>query len=309
MFNSLISINDLSAEEVRQLLSLAADLKKRPQDFRNVLEGRMFGFIFEKPSTRTWVSFQSGIFSMGGGVIYLGPEDIKLGVREEVRDVARVLNRYLAGVVMRTFSHWTITEFRDYFEKPVINGLSDKEHPCQALADYMTIYEKIPAEKDPVLAFVGDGNNVLNSLMLVAAKLGAKIRYATPKKYQPDPKIVKAAQEIAQKTGAVIEGFFDPAEAVKDADAIYTDVWVSMGEEAMRKKKLKDFQGMQVNKELVAKAKKGALIMHCLPAHRGEEITDSVMESKNCIVFDEAENRLHIQKAVLLYLHQQGAIQ
>jgi len=309
MLNSLISINDLSTEEIKKLLALAADLKKRPQDFRNVLEGRMFGFIFEKPSTRTWVSFQAGIFSMGGGVIYLGPEDIKLGVREEVRDVARVLNRYLAGVVMRTFSHWTITEFRDYFDKPVINGLSDKEHPCQALADYMTIYEKIPAEKDPVLAFVGDGNNVLNSLLLVAAKLGAKIRYATPKKYQPDPKLLKLAKGIAAKTGASIEGFFDPAEAVKDADAIYTDVWVSMGEEAMRKKKLKDFQGMQVNKELVQKAKKGALIMHCLPAHRGEEITDSVMESKNCVVFDEAENRLHIQKAILLHLCNQGVNQ
>ncbi|HPW65419.1 MAG TPA: ornithine carbamoyltransferase, partial [Candidatus Omnitrophota bacterium] len=191
----------------------------------------------------------------------------------------------------------------------VINGLSDKEHPCQALADYMTLYEKIPAEKDPVLAFVGDGNNVLHSLILVAAKLGAKIRYATPKKYQPDAKIVRTAREIAKKTGAVIEGFFDPARAVAGADAIYTDVWVSMGEEAMRKKKLKDFQGMQVNRELVAKARKNVLIMHCLPAHRGEEITDSVMESKNCIVFDETENRLHIQKAVLLHLFNEGAIQ
>ena len=309
MFNSLISIDDLSPDEIRKLFSLAAELKRQPQNFRNVLEGRMFGFIFEKPSTRTWVSFQAGIFSMGGGVIYLGPEDIKLGQREEVRDVARVLNRYLAGVVMRTFSHWTITEFRDYFEKPVINGLSDKEHPCQALADYMTLYEKIPAEKDPVLAFVGDGNNVLNSLLFVAAKLGAKIRYATPKKYQPDPKILKTAKAIAAKTGAVLEGFLDPAEAVKDADAIYTDVWVSMGEEAMRKKKLKDFKGMQVGRELVQKAKKGALIMHCLPAHRGEEITDGVIESKNSVVFDEAENRLHIQKAILLHLHHEGAIQ
>ncbi|HOW58193.1 MAG TPA: ornithine carbamoyltransferase [Candidatus Omnitrophota bacterium] len=309
MFQSLISINDLSTEEIRKLLEIAADVKKRPQDFRNVLEGRMFGFIFEKPSTRTWVSFQAGIFSMGGGVIYLGPEDIKLGVREEVRDVARVLNRYLSGVVMRTFSHWTITEFQDYFEKPVINGLSDKEHPCQALADYMTLYEKIPADQDPVLAFVGDGNNVLHSLMLVAAKLGAKIRYATPKKYQPNPKILKTAQELAKKTGASIEKFLDPGKAVEGADAIYTDVWVSMGEEDIRKKKLKDFKGMQVNKALIAKAKKGALIMHCLPAHRGEEITNDVMESKCAIVFDEAENRLHIQKAILLHLLNQGAIQ
>ena len=190
MFKSLISINDLSPEEIRKLMALAAKVKARPQEVRDALEGHIFGFIFEKPSTRTWVSFQAGIYSMGGGAIYLGPEDIKLGVREEVRDVARVLSRYLSGVVMRTFSHWTITEFQDYFEKPVINGLSDLEHPCQALADYMTLYEKIPAERDPVLAFVGDGNNVLHSLMLVAAKLGAKIRYATPKKYQPKPKLL-----------------------------------------------------------------------------------------------------------------------
>ncbi|MFA7254540.1 MAG: ornithine carbamoyltransferase [Candidatus Omnitrophota bacterium] len=309
MFKSLISINDLSTEEIRKIMELAAKVKARPQEVRDALEGHIFGFIFEKPSTRTWVSFQAGIYSMGGGAIYLGPEDIKLGVREEVRDVARVLSRYLSGVVMRTFSHWTITEFQDYFEKPVINGLSDLEHPCQALADYMTLYEKIPAEKDPVLAFVGDGNNVLHSLMLVAAKLGAKIRYATPKKYQPKPKLLALARQIAKKTGAVIEGFLDPVEAVKGADAVYTDVWVSMGEEAMRQKKLKDFKGMQVNKALLAHAKKDALVMHCLPAHRGEEITNDVMESKNCVVFDEAENRLHIQKAILLYLFNQGAIQ
>ncbi len=309
MFKSLISINDLSSEEIRKIMELAAKVKARPQEVRDALEGHIFGFIFEKPSTRTWVSFQAGIYSMGGGAIYLGPEDIKLGVREEVRDVARVLSRYLSGVVMRTFSHWTITEFQDYFEKPVINGLSDLEHPCQALADYMTLYEKIPAERDPVLAFVGDGNNVLHSLLLVAAKLGAKIRYATPKKYQPKPKLLALAKQIAKKTGAVIEGFLDPAEAVKDADAVYTDVWVSMGEEALRQKKLKDFKGMQVNKELLTHAKKDALVMHCLPAHRGEEITNDVMESRNCVVFDEAENRLHIQKAILLYLFNQGAIQ
>lgn len=307
MFQSLISVNDLSTEEIRKLLELAAEVKKRPQDFRNVLEGRIFGFIFEKPSTRTWVSFQAGIFSMGGGVIYLGPEDIKLGIREEVRDVARVLNRYLSGVIMRTFSHWTITEFRDYFEKPVINGLSDKEHPCQALADYMTLYEKIPADRDPVLAFVGDGNNVLNSLLLTAAKLGAKIRYATPKKYQPNQKILKTAKEIAQKTGAKIEGFSDPVKAVKDADVIYTDVWVSMGEESLCKKKQKDFFGMQVDKKLLAKAKKDVLVMHCLPAHRGQEIANDVIESKHAIVFDEAENRLHIQKAILLQLVNQAS--
>ncbi len=308
MFKSLISINDLSSEEIRKIMKLAAKVKAQPQKVRDALEGHIFGFIFEKPSTRTWVSFQAGIYSMGAGAIYLGPEDIKLGVREEVRDVARVLSRYLSGVVMRTFSHNTITEFQDYFGKTVINGLSDLEHPCQALADYMTIYEKFPEKENPVLAFVGDGNNVLHSLVLLAAKLGAHIRYATPKKYQPDPKVIADARVIAKKTGAKIEAFFDPVAAVKNADAVYTDVWVSMGEESIRRQKLRDFKSMQVNSKLLSYAKKTAVVMHCLPAHRGEEITDEIMESKNCIVFDEAENRLHIQKAVLLYLFNQGAV-
>lgn len=303
MKTHLISITDLNLETIENIFRLAAEVKRTPERFGTALRGQMFGLIFEKPSTRTWISFETGIFSLGGGTIFLGPEDIQLGVREEVRDVARVLSRYLAGVVLRTFSHATITEFEKYFDKPVINGLSDFEHPCQALADYFTIREKFPKPgAKPLLAFVGDGNNVLNSLILLAAQLGSPLRYATPKGHEPAGDVLRQAAKIAKRTGARIEGSHDPAAAVRDADVIYTDVWISMGQEKIRKQKMKAFKGMQVNEALVKKAGRNALVMHCLPAHRGEEITDGVMESKNSIVFDQAENRLHIQKAILLHL-------
>jgi ornithine carbamoyltransferase len=302
--NHLISITDLSGKQILEVINLARKLKKTPQQFQTRLQGKLYGLIFEKPSTRTWISFETGIFSLGGGSIYLGPDDMKLGVREAVKDVARVLDRYLAGVILRTFSHETITEFRKYFRKPVINGLSDFEHPCQALADYMTILERAGSITKPTLAFIGDGNNVLNSLLLLAATVGGKVNYATPKKYEPAKNVLAQALKIAKKTGAVIQGFHNPADAVKDADFVYTDVWVSMGEEKIRNQKLREFKGMQVNAALMKYAKKNAGIMHCLPAHRGEEITDDVLESKNSIVFDQAENRLHVQKAVLLHLCQ-----
>lgn len=298
----LVSILDFSKAEIEQIFKLAADLKKNPKKYGNRLKGRSFGLIFEKPSTRTWVSFESGILSLGGSAIYLGPEDIKLGVREETRDIARVLNRYLSGVILRTFAHSTIQEFEKYFDKPVINGLSDFEHPCQALADFLTIREKFGAKAKPIVVFVGDGNNVFNSLALLSAQTGGHLRYATPAKYTPDPKVLKQAKEIGAKTGATLEGFSDPVEAVKNADVIYTDVWVSMGEEKIRDQKMKEFSGMQVNEKLLSHANKNAIVMHCLPAHRGEEITDGVMEGKNSVVFDQAENRMHVQKAVLLYL-------
>jgi ornithine carbamoyltransferase len=303
MKKSIISIADLDPKQIQSIFKLAEEVKKFPHRYRGRLEGQMFALIFEKPSTRTWVSFEAGIFSLGGGTLYLGPEDIQLGVREEVRDVARVLNRYLAGVILRTFSHDTIVEFGKYFDKPVINGLSDFEHPCQALADYFTLYEKFPKGYQPTLAFVGDGNNVLNSLILLTAKLGGKLRYATPKKHEPPRRIVAESATIAKRTKAIIEGFHNPKEAVRQADAVYTDVWVSMGEEKMRKQKLSAFQGMQVNKSLMKLAKKKAYIMHCLPAHRGEEITNDVLEGKQSAVFEQAENRLHIQKAILLHLY------
>jgi len=296
------SINDLDAKAVERIYELTREVKGSPEKFQNVLRRQMFGLIFEKPSTRTWVSFQAGIFSLGGGVIYLGPNDIKLGVREEVRDVARVLERYLSGVVLRTFSHRTITEFAKYFRKPVINGLSDFEHPCQALTDFFTMREKFSENRKPVLAYVGDGNNVLSSLILLAAMTGEHLRYATPSLHEPHAKVLEKAKKLIERSGAVIEGGHDPAEAVRGADFVYTDVWISMGEEKMRAEKIGDFQGFQVDSKLMAKANQGARLMHCLPAHRGEEVTDEVIESERSIVFDQAENRLHVQKAILLYL-------
>jgi len=303
MRRHLISIGDLKLREIEKILALAQEVKKFPEEFQNALRGQKFGLIFEKPSTRTWVSFDAGIFQMGGSTVYLGPEDIKLGVREEVRDVARVLDRYLVGIIMRTYAHQTIIEFEKFFSHPVINGLSDQEHPCQALADYLTIRERHADLREPVVAYVGDGNNVLNSLLLLAAQLGGKLRYATPKKHEPNPVFLKQAAQIAARTGAKLEGTHDPREAVRGADVVYTDVWVSMGEEKIRERKLKAFKGFQINRKLMDLAKKKATVMHCLPAHRGEEITDEVIEGKQSVVFDQAENRLHIQKAVLLFLH------
>lgn len=298
----LISIDDLSISEIEKVMSLAADLKRSPVSYRNALQGKMFGLIFEKPSTRTWVSFEVGVQTMGGGTIYLGPEDIQLGVRESVKDVARVLDRYLDGVILRTFAHETITTFERYFHRPVINGLSDFEHPCQALTDFFTLHEKWTGPAKPRLAFVGDGNNVLNSLLLLAAKWGGKLRYATPRKFSPAPAVLRKAREESRRTKAAIEGFTDPRQAVKGADFVYTDVWVSMGEEKQRKAKLPAFRGFQVNSKLLKHAARNVRVMHCLPAHRGEEITDDVLEGKRSIVFDQAENRLHVQKAVLIHL-------
>lgn len=298
----LISINDLTAGEIEDIFRLAEQIKKNPRAYRDSLEGKVFGLIFEKPSTRTLVSFEVGIQSLGGGTLFLGPADIQLGVREEVKDVARVLERYLDGVVLRTFAHETITTFEHYFHKPVINGLSDFEHPCQALADFLTIREHFKGPKKPVLAFVGDGNNVLNSFLLLAAKLGTPLRYGTPERYEPDARLLKRAREEARKSGAVIEGFNHPKEAVKGADFVYTDVWVSMGQEKERKKKMAGFKGFQVNRELLGGASKSVKVMHCLPAHRGEEITDEVLEGPSSVVFDQAENRLHVQKAILIHL-------
>ncbi len=300
--NHLISVNDFSKEEIEKIFTLAGKLKRMPQSFSTALGGRMFGLIFEKPSTRTWVSFEVGIQSMGGGTIYLGPEDIQLGVREAVQDVARVLERYLDGVILRTFSHETITTFERYFHKPVINGLSDFEHPCQALGDFFTIREKFKGAKRPILCYIGDGNNVLNSLLLLTAKMGGHLRYATPSDFKPSPTILKKAEALARESKALIEAFQNPKEAVKGANFIYTDVWVSMGEEKKRKTKMLSFDGFQINREMLRLASKDAKVMHCLPAHRGEEITDDVLESESSIVFDQAENRLHIQKAILVHL-------
>ncbi len=300
---NLISAFDLDQAELKTIFGLSKKVKQNPLSFRHLFNGKALGLIFEKPSTRTWVSFQVGFSTMGGHVVYLGPDDIQLGVREEVRDVARVLARYLDLVVMRTYSHRLILEFARYFSKPVINGLSDLEHPCQTIADFFTIQETLGDLKERKIAFVGDGNNVLNSLIVLAARLGAHLSYATPQQFKPNQAIWARSLKEARKTKAKIAGTHDPKKAVMGADIVYTDVWISMGEEDSAQKRGL-FKGFQVNSALLKNAQKGVRVMHCLPAHRGEEITNEVMEGKHSLVFEQAENRLHVQKAILIYLSQ-----
>ncbi len=302
MKKDLICISDLSTKEVNEILELTAELKKDPAKFNDLLKGKTLALIFEKPSNRTYVSFQVGMYELGGNSIYLGPEHIKLGVRESIPDVARTLSRYVDAIVLRTFAQKSLLDMAEYASVPVINGLSDLTHPCQGLADIYTIKEKFSKFKGITLAYIGDGNNVCHSLLHAASKVGLNLNIATPKGYAPDPVIVKGAKNTGARTGSKIRLFLNPREAVKGSDVIYTDVWASMGQESETKKRQKIFQEFQLNSKLVGLAKKKALIMHCLPAHRGLEITNEIMDSPNSIVFDQAENRMHIQKAVLIKL-------
>lgn len=297
-----INIYDFDTAEIKTIFELAKKIKKNPDAYQNYLQGKVLGMIFEKPSTRTRISFEAGFAKLGGNVMYLSPGDMQLGVREEIRDIARVLDRYLDAIVLRTFSHDTILEFGEYFRKPVINGLSNEEHPCQAVTDFFTIQEKFGSLVDKKIAYIGDGNNVCHSLLLLAARLGVDFAYATPAAYPPSKKVCLAAKQESKKSKSKIEGFTDPKKAVQGADVVYTDVWISMGEENMEVEKRKEFAGFQLNPQLMKYAKKTAVIMHCLPAHRGEEISDRAFESKASIVFDQAENRLHVQNAILIYL-------
>lgn len=302
MKKDLISIKDLAIEEVQQIFELAQKIKAGIEDEEKSLSGKSLGLIFQKPSNRTRVSFEVGMAQLGGHTVYLGPEDIKLGQREKTSDIARTLSRYLDAMVVRAFSHNDILELAENSQIPVINGLSDLLHPCQVLADLFTIKEKKGGLKGVRLAYVGDGNNILHSLLYGASKVGMDLSIATPKGYGPKYEILdEALRKSLETKGKIVLGD-DPALAVKDADIIYTDVWVSMGQEAQTKKRNEDFRGFQVDQALVARAKPDCLIMHCLPAHRGEEITDEVMDGPNSIVFDQAENRLHVHKAILLML-------
>ncbi len=302
MKKDLISIKDLSVKEIEDIFTLTDALKKDKLKYSQALKGKTLALIFQKPSNRTRVSFSVGMFQLGGLSIYLAPDEINLGVREAIKDVAKTLSRYVDGIVLRTFEHTNVVELAKYADVPVINGLSDLSHPCQGLADLYTIQEKLGRLKGVTLAYVGDGNNVTHSLLYCASKLGVNISVATPKKYEPNKDVVKKAKEFAAISGAKMNLYYSAAEASKNADIIYTDVWTSMGQEkeAMVRKKI--FESFQVNKKLVSLAKNGCLIMHCLPAHRGEEITDEVVDSGNSIVFDQAENRLHVQKAILIQL-------
>jgi ornithine carbamoyltransferase len=298
----LLSIADLGPAGVRAVLDLAALVKARPAEFRTALADKQLVLIFEKPSLRTRLTFESAMASLGGVAFYMDQRADRLGKREPIRDVARNLERWVNGVVIRTFEHNVVTEMAQWAEIPVINALTDVEHPCQALADYQTLEEKFGDVKKIKLAFVGDGNNVAHSLMLTAACLGSSIAVATPKGYEPQKNVVAQALGIAAVTGAKIEVLHDPAAAVRGADAVYTDVWASMGQESQAAERGRLFEPYQVNDVLIGRAQPHALFMHCLPAHRGDEVTDSVIESPRSVVFDEAENRLHVQKSILLVL-------
>jgi len=303
MKKDFLTIKDLSPEEIDSIFLLARDLKKDKFKFKERFVGKTFALIFQKPSNRTRVSFDVGIGQLGGHTLYLKPEDINLGVRESIKDTAKTLSRYVDAVIMRTFSHQLQVEFAQHATIPVINGLSDLLHPCQALADLFTIKEKFGKFNGITLSYVGDGNNVCHSLLYGASKVGLNLKIATPKRYAPLRYIVDEAVALAKKSKAEIYLSFDPKEAVKDSDIVYTDVWTSMGHEREAKKRRRIFANFQVNRELMSLAKPDALVMHCLPAHRGEEISDEVIDGPNSIVFDQAENRLHVQKAILLRLN------
>lgn len=302
MKRDLKNCEDLSVQEVLYLLELSMKIKKNNKPFNKKLEGKTVGLVFQKPSNRTRVSFEVAVNQLGGKCVYLGPKEIDLGVRETTQDIAKTLSRYLDCIVARVNYHKDIEDLAKYSTVPVINGLSDLYHPCQALADVLTIKEKYGEIKGLTLAYVGDGNNVLHSLLLACAKTGISVSAATPKGYEPKEEIVALARNYAKESNAKINILRIPKDAVKDADVIYTDVWVSMGQEEESKQRLIDFKDYQINAELVKHAKNNFIFMHCLPAHRGEEITTDVIDGKNSVVFDQAENRLHIQKAILVYL-------
>ena len=304
MMEHLVSVEDLPSAEIWELLNLAADLKKEWKSGGNepVLAGKSLAMVFQKPSLRTRVSFEMGMLHLGGSALYLSPQEIQLGQRESVADVARVLSRYVDGIMARVFDHAHIEELADNASVPVVNGLSDYAHPCQGLSDVFTVYEKKGALEGVALAYLGDGNNVAHSLMFAGAKVGMEIRVATPAGFEPDGEVVSRASEFARETGGKVVLEADPRSAVSGADVIYTDVWASMGQEDEREVRLPLFQPYQVNAELLASASRDAVVMHCLPAHRGEEITDEVVDSQQSIVLDQAENRMHLQKAILVSL-------
>ncbi|MFA5369281.1 MAG: ornithine carbamoyltransferase, partial [Candidatus Omnitrophota bacterium] len=293
---------DLSKGGIDELLELTQALKSDPSVYYDKLKGKSLGLIFQKPSNRTRASFEVGMYQLGGHTLYLGPDDIKLGTRESAKDIAQTLSRYLDIIVARTFLHKEVTDLAENATIPVINGLSDLLHPCQALADMFTIKEKFGQFEGLNMAYIGDGNNVLHSLLYAASKTVMNIKIATPKGYEPDKVILSQASDIAKETGSSIEIFYDKKSAARGADILYTDVWISMGQEADKQKRLRDFEGFQLDEELLSMAKSECVVMHCMPAHRGEEITGDVLDGPHSIVFDQAENRLHMQKAILLTL-------
>ncbi|MFC1596029.1 ornithine carbamoyltransferase [Candidatus Margulisiibacteriota bacterium] len=294
--NNLISIEDLTSQEIFDIFDLAAELKTNLKKgiTDNQLSGKTLAMIFNKPSIRTRVSFDVAMYQMGGHVIKMADEDIQFGKRESVADIARTLSRYVDGVMIRTFDHQHVIELAKFASVPVINGLTDYLHPCQGLTDIFTIHEKLKKLNNVKIAYIGDGNNVARSLINLASKLDLNLHISSPRGYQPEKELMEHAKSVSICK--------DPLEAVKDADVVYTDTWTSMGQEEEAEKRARIFASFQLNRKLLNNAKPNALIMHCLPAHRGQEITSEVLDSSQSIVFDQAENRLHVQKAVLVLL-------
>ncbi|MDH7499793.1 MAG: ornithine carbamoyltransferase [candidate division NC10 bacterium] len=302
MKRDLLRVADLSRKEMEELFDLSGQLKARQKrkEAYTPLSGKSLGLIFEKPSTRTRVSFEVGIYQLGGQSLFLSSKDLQLGRGETIADTARVLSRYVDGLVIRTFGHEIVEEMARYASIPVINGLSDLHHPCQVLADLFTLLEKGKSWDGLKVAYVGDGNNMAHSWMEGAARLGFHLAVACPEGYEPDREIYERVRREVSRPDARIEIGHDPREAVKGADVVYTDVWTSMGQEQEREERLRAFQGFQLNPSLLSHAKPEVLIMHCLPAHRGEEVTDEIIDGPRSVVWDQAENRLHLQKAILV---------
>lgn len=292
---------DFTKEELQYLIDLAIELKAKQKagEAHELLKGKTIGLIFEKSSTRTRVSFEVGIYQLGGQGLFLSGNDLQIGRGETILDTAQTLSRYLDGIMIRTFEHRKVVELARGATIPVINGLTDLSHPCQALADYQTIYEKHGSFEGVKLAYIGDGNNMVHSLMMGAAKLGIDMSIATPEGYEPDEDIVQQTLAAAEESGAKIVVCRDPKEAIQGANFVYTDVWASMGQEAEQKEREIAFASYQVDEELVKLAAPNYMFMHCLPAHRGEEVTEGVIDGEHSIIFDQAENRLHAQKAIM----------
>ncbi|WP_029521402.1 ornithine carbamoyltransferase [Persephonella sp. IF05-L8] len=300
MKRDFLNVSDLTKDEILEIIEYAIKLKKKPFSDQT-LKNKSIGLIFMKPSTRTRLSFEVGVYQMGGQPIYITGSSTQMSRGEDIKDTGRVMARYLDGIVIRTYSHKEVEELAQYFDKPVINALTDYLHPCQILADLQTIYERFGKIEDIKVAFVGDGNNLANTWLIAGGLIGFNVSVATPEGYEPSGKAVYEALNLAKKTGAEIQLTHDPIEAVKDADVIYTDVWVSMGQEGEKEKK-EAFTGFTIDKQLLKHASKNAIVMHCLPAHKGEEISEEVFEQFADVIFDEAENRLHAQKALMSLL-------
>lgn len=296
-----LALADYTPDEIKYLLDLAMDLKRKHKEGKEYhpLKGKTLGMIFEKSSTRTRVSFEVGMYQLGGQALFLSKNDLQLGRGETVWDTGQTMSRYLDGIMIRTYAHRNVVELARGATVPVINGLTDLSHPCQAMADYLTILEKKGTLSGLKLAFIGDGNNMVHSLMMGAAKLGVHIAVATPEGYEPDDEIWSISREYASETGGRIEVMTDPKQAIEGADIVYTDVWASMGQEDEQERRKEAFASYQVNEELVKLAKEDYLFMHCLPAHRGEEVSEGIIDGDHSVIFDQAENRLHAQKAIM----------